>query len=401
MKMKNSNRNNAKFLPENLKTLIILFTAVFLSFTGASLVVPLLPAYAHKLGVSGLGIGLIIAALPLSNTITILSTSSVSDKKGRKPFIVAGLFIYGFAAFGFAFFQIVLVFILLRLIQGIAAAIMIPNSHAYIAELIPKGKESLIMGILNAVSVFGYGAGPIMGGIIADKSGMNMAFICTGTMVLAGAFLTLFGLPPVNKEKRSKENSDSSTNDLWKKIIKDKETAGIIFVILVVEFCIVAIWTVLPILADTVFQVSVKHIGLLVSAAVLMNGIVSVPAGWLGDRFSKKKMIICGGLLMALSVSFMEHAGSYSIMLAANVLLGISQGIVLPCVRALAVSKGNQTKAMTSVMGALTIGQYIGMMLGALIAGTMMDIWGTNYIFYVCAALTLVATLFFANSQRK
>ena len=104
---------------------------------------------------------------------------------------------------------------------------------------------------------------------------------------------------------------------------------------------------------------------------------------------------------MALSVSFMEHAGSYSIMLAANVLLGISQGIVLPCVRALAVSKGNQTKAMTSVMGALTIGQYIGMMLGALIAGTMMDIWGTNYIFYVCAALTLVATLFFANSQRK
>ena len=175
-----------------------------------------------------------------------------------------------------------------------------PVSEAYIGELIPKGRESFVMGLLNAVIVLGYSAGPVIGGMIADKSSINMAFICMSIMVFAGAFLALFGLPSVKKEKISDKNPDKSGKvswTKWKEIVKDKQLLGIIILIIMSSFCIGAIWTVLPILGDNVFKISVKQIGLLVSVAVFMNGIVSVPAGWLGDRFSKRKLVIIGGFL--------------------------------------------------------------------------------------------------------
>ena len=82
----------------NRRVLRVLFLAIFSSMLGASLVVPLLPSYAHNLGATGFRVGLIFTTFSLSRNLLVPVFGHWSDAKGRKPFITCGLFAY-FVAF--------------------------------------------------------------------------------------------------------------------------------------------------------------------------------------------------------------------------------------------------------------------------------------------------------------
>ncbi len=99
---------------------ITLFFSIFATVTGVGIVVPLLPVYAHDLGAGGLYIGMIFGAFSLSRTILLPYFGRQSDKKGRKTFIVPGLFAYTLVSIAFVFSENVNSIIILRSVQGAA-----------------------------------------------------------------------------------------------------------------------------------------------------------------------------------------------------------------------------------------------------------------------------------------
>ncbi|MCK4605394.1 MAG: MFS transporter, partial [Deltaproteobacteria bacterium] len=106
------------------KIFITIFFSIFTSVTGVGIVVPLLPVYAHDLGASGLYISLIFGAFSLSRTFLLPYFGRISDKKGRKPFIVAGLLGYTLVSIAFMFSADVNSLIIVRFLQGIASAMI-------------------------------------------------------------------------------------------------------------------------------------------------------------------------------------------------------------------------------------------------------------------------------------
>ena len=87
----------------NKKIFGALFFSIFATVTGVGIVVPLLPVYAHNLGASGIYIALIFGSFSISRSAFLPYFGRLSDKKGRKPFIVAGLFSYSLISFAFLF----------------------------------------------------------------------------------------------------------------------------------------------------------------------------------------------------------------------------------------------------------------------------------------------------------
>ena len=85
------------------KIFATLFFSIFATVTGVGIVVPLLPVYAHDLGASGFYIGLIFGVFSISRTICLHYFGRRSDEKGRKPYIVTGLFAYSIISFCFVF----------------------------------------------------------------------------------------------------------------------------------------------------------------------------------------------------------------------------------------------------------------------------------------------------------
>ena len=154
--------------PSDKKIFIAILFSIFITILGVGLVVPLLPVYAHELGATGFMISMIFGALSITRTIFLPVFGRLSDIKGRKPFIVAGLFSYALVGFAFMICTSVNSLIFIRCLQGIAAAMIMPITQAYVADLTPIGREGRIMSVYNMAILGSLSLGPIFGGLLNE-----------------------------------------------------------------------------------------------------------------------------------------------------------------------------------------------------------------------------------------
>ncbi|MGH9848927.1 MAG: MFS transporter, partial [Blastocatellia bacterium] len=73
------------------------------------------------------------------------------------------------------------------------------------------------------------------------------------------------------------------------------------------------------------FQVSDTQLGLLSTAFLWVYGLFSLPGGYLADRFSRKGVIILSLVIWSLVTWATAHAGSFSQLLGARALMGVSE----------------------------------------------------------------------------
>jgi DHA1 family multidrug resistance protein-like MFS transporter len=353
------------------KIFATLFFSMFGTVTGVGIVVPLLPVYATHLGAGGIYIALIFAAFSISRTVLLPYFGRFSDRKGRKPFIIAGLFAYTVVSLLYMLSNRVESLIAVRFIQGIASAMIMPAVQAYIGDITPPNREGFTMGLFNMSMFLGLSIGPLIGGVIRDKFSLNMSFASMGILAFTGFLISLLLLPPREAERMAGRGIEPLA---WKKVLQDRNMAGLLIFRFAYAACIGVIWSFLPVLADVEFSLSSASIGILVTLGVLSSGLLHVPMGLVADRVNRKMMIVFGGLVITYATFSFEWAGSFKDLVAACMLFGIGGGISMPALMALAVLKGSAKDAMGSVMGLLSMAHSIGMLAGSLVAGLMMDV---------------------------
>ena len=360
------------------KIFTTLFFSILAAVMGVGIVVPLLPVYAHDLGASGVYIGLIFGAFSLSRTFLLPYFGRLSDQKGRKPLIVTGLFAYALVSIAFIFSETVETLILLRFLQGIASAMIMPVSLAYVGDITPVGREGFSMGLFNMSVFIGLSIGPLMGGVIKDRFSLQGAFACMGVLAFLGFLLSLFFLPPTKSERVVSRKKKPIG---WQHILKDRAIAGLFFFRFTYTACIGILWGFLPIFADSEFSLSSSSIGVLVMLAVFISGLIHTPMGILADRLNRVAMVAIGGVMTSAAILSFGWARGFWDLFLANVLFGLGGGVAMPALMALAVSKGNKTEAMGSVMALLTMAHSLGMLIGSLLAGVTMDIFQLRQAF--------------------
>ena len=77
------------------RILVTVVLAVFIALLGIGIIIPVLPLWATELGATGFTLGVITAVFSVSRGLCQPLVGSLSDRWGRKGFLVTGLFIYG------------------------------------------------------------------------------------------------------------------------------------------------------------------------------------------------------------------------------------------------------------------------------------------------------------------
>lgn len=387
--------------PGDKKIFATLFFSIFATVTGVGIVIPLLPVYAHELGASGLYIGMIFGSFSLARTFFLPYFGRLSDRKGRKPLIVAALLAYAAISLGFIVFKDIHSLIALRFLQGIASAMLMPIIQAYIGDITPPGNEGFTMGLFNMSMFCGLSIGPFLGGVIHDRFSLQTSFTCMGLLALIGFFLSLLLLPPTHSEKYL--SSGKSPVD-WKKLISERDIASIFLFRFSHILCIGIIWAFLPLYAKIKYNASSSTIGILIMLGVLVSGALHVPMGYLADKIEKRWMVAAGGLIVAGAIFAFEWVPDLTGLMWASIFFGIGGGIAVPALMAIGVMKGNETDSMGSVMAILTLAHSLGMLCGSLIGGLMMDVFQLNAAFPLGAAvmtLTVVIFLFSTRTRKR
>ena len=151
---------------------------------------------------------------------------------------------------------------------------------------------------------------------------------------------------------------------------------------------------VLAVLAVFARELDVSATGAtwLLTAFMLASAVATPVAGRLGDLFGHRRVIVTGlALLLAGSVmaAVSTQLGSYTGVVAGRVLQGLSGG-VFPCAFGLA-RQSVPTERLGGVVAALSAMFGVGGALGMVVAGPLVDVTGPAALFWLIAAVALLA----------
>ena len=255
---------------------------------------------------------------------------------------------------------------------------IIPVSQAYAGEISPVGKEGRTLGVLNIAFYSGLGLGPILGGVIKDYFGIRMSFVSMGLVCLVGFILCLLILPSRKSEKKILNNEKPENFAI---LIREPVILGLFLNRFAYILCVGILWTFMPLLAAQDYGFSSSMIGILISMLVLITAILTPLTSLLADRTHKRGLMFIGGILIFFSMLMFAVLDSVSMIILATILSGLAGALVTSSTTAMGIILGRQLHSMGSVMSLQMQGHSIGMCIGPLLAGIIMDFFDINAAF--------------------
>ena len=162
--------------------------------------------------------------------------------------------------------------------------------------------------------------------------------------------------------------------------------------------------TVLPLLAEVEFGLASKSAALsFIATFGVVKALTNYFAGHLGDRWGRKHVLVAGWVF-ALPVPFMiMWAPSWSWIIAANVLLGINQGLAWSTTVIMKIDLvGPKQRGLA--MGLNEFAGYVAVALAALATGYVAEAYGLRpepfYLGIAFAAAGLALTILFVRETQ-
>jgi len=382
-------------MPQTIRNLLpILGLTVFSSNLGNGIIAPLLPLYAEKLGATGLSLGIIFSGVSIASAIFMPFAGRFSDRRGRKLILCIGLFGLTLTSFAYVWAHSIAGLTIVRFIQGAASAMVLPIAQAYVGDITPEGEEGKWMGIFNATFITGFGAGPLLGGVISDHFGMNTAFYTMGVLNLISFLGATFFLPEIAQRRKTAGQFS------FRGITASKITRGI-FSFQVGTSANRGIMTAfVPVFATIFIGLSPSIIGTVLTVTIIGNSLLQIPSGNLADRLNRRNMIILGSLGVAVSMLLVPLSNSFWLLLAFMAIGSIFDACSTPPAMAAIIQEGRKY-GMGVATSVSNMGGGLGMGLAPILAGFIVDLVDVKSAFYVAAAIVFLSTVVFSLFTRR
>ncbi|MDT0676328.1 MFS transporter [Autumnicola musiva] len=368
------------------KRIIILGIARMADSLGNSFLIVVLPLYIASEKVQGefFGLsesfitGLVLGLFGLVTSFTQPFAGRLSDKFGkRKLFVLFGLVLFTIANFSYSFVHTYWALMIVRAFQGLAAALTITASLALVSELSAKGSRGNNMGVYNSFRLIGFGAGPLISGVLAQGGPYNVPLL--GTMdgftasFYIASFAALLGAVLVSLLVHDPEDINPSDRKMSIRVKSSEKgrildpifALGLATLIMSFGFSLLA-----PIETETnerlgqgAFLFSVEF-----SALIGVLAIFQPLIGKASDKYGRKIFIVIG-LIALIPAELAQGIATESWhMIAARAFQGISAAMVFAPALALAgdLAQKGQTGTQLSVV---TMAFGLGISLGSFLSG--------------------------------
>ncbi len=201
---------------------------------GNSMLVIVLPIFIARQPSAALGalpeelqVGLVISLFGVLFALSQPITGALSDRTGRrKPFVVSGLVLMALATLSFTLADSYLSIVVLRGLQGIGVALVVPAVLALITSATRPRTRGNAMGVYSTFRMVGFASGPLLGGLLLVNTGFNAVFIVGAGFVLAALLLVLFTVSEQASLRAPEKPRDAESDEhLWTGCI-DEDSIG-------------------------------------------------------------------------------------------------------------------------------------------------------------------------------
>ncbi|MFE6614777.1 DHA2 family efflux MFS transporter permease subunit [Amycolatopsis sp. NPDC057786] len=175
--------------------LFALCLGFFMVMLDISIVNIAVPSMVRELGTELTAVIWVTSVYLLAYAVPILPASRLGDRYGPKRVFVAGLLVFTAASLWCGLSGDVETLIAARAVQGFGAALMTPQTTAFITYLFPPDERGPAMGAWGSVAGLAMIAGPVLGGVLVDQLGWEWIFFANVPVGLIALALTVVLVP--------------------------------------------------------------------------------------------------------------------------------------------------------------------------------------------------------------
>jgi multidrug resistance protein len=356
-----------------------------------SLVIPVLPSYATRLGADELTIGVIFGVFSVALLAFSIPAGLLSDRTGRRPLMVAGMLSLAAATVVFALSANVYVLIAARIIQGMSGAATWSAGLALLADTYGPEERGGKLGLAMSVMSVGMLLGPVTGGLIYDHLGYTATFVIPAVVASVIGLLFLLGKTPYPHIVKSEGAG-------YLKPIRKAPSVFLACVAIIVvgaaTFGVAEPY--MPVYLYQTFAATPTAIGLAFGLMALLGAVTQPLAGRQYDRHGGRRMITAGLFASAVVLAVAMLMPTLALTAGVFALVGCTISFVLsPMMPLLSDLYGNGAEGGSQgfAYGVYNTLFSLGLALGPLAGGLIITNFSFPVAFYGQAVLLCGAGL--------
>lgn len=347
---------------------LLLFSAAT-GAMGLVLVAPILEALTGPFGIDEVGAGLVITAYVTPAIVAIPIGGVLADRLGRRPVLAGSLALFGLggvAIAGATDFRVVLV---LRAIQGIGSAGILPVVIASLGDFYSGPQEATAQGLRFTAMGFVQAAIPILAGVLVGLA-WQFPFLLYGLALPVAVFVARWFPEPVT----TTDSRDGYLRDLLWVLTRPRVVATLVALAMPV-FTYVTFLTFNSFLVVRVLDGTAGQAGLLLAVVNASYALATSQAGRLDAYFEHRAIPIVGAfLLLAVGMTAFGQAPSLVVAgiacavmsfgggLSASLLFSVVNTLAPDAVRGGMVSVGQMVTRVSTAIAPVAVGAAIGIL---------------------------------------
>ena len=141
----------------------------------------------------------IVLSFILTTVILAIPIGRIADIRGRESILKAGILLIGLASLGNIFAPNIVLFFVLRVVQGAGGAMIFATSTSILVDAFPLNRRGRVLGIAIAAVYTGGSCGPVIGGVLTHHYGWRSVFLFIAVWAAVAFTIAMIRLP--KKEK--------------------------------------------------------------------------------------------------------------------------------------------------------------------------------------------------------
>jgi MFS family permease len=384
------------------RALWLLIIGMAVNMTGSSFLWPLNTIYIHEhLGKSLSVAGVVLMLNSAASVIGNLFGGLLFDKMGGYKTVLLGVFSTLLALTGLSIWNHWPEYIIFLIIIGFGTGIIFPAMYAMAGSAWTEGGRKAFNAMYVAANL-GVAIGSALGGIVADFS-FQYIFFANTIMYFIFFLLAVFGYRGISAVTPKKSAGSQKAYSIW----KQPQLKALLVLCTGYALCWVAYvqWSTTISAYIQEIHISLTQYGLLwtINGALIVLGQPLIKL--IVKYFAKtlKNQMIIGTNVYIGSFTIAAYAHSFSGFIVGMVILTIGEMFFWPAVPTVAFSlapKGKEGFYQGIVNSTATGGRMVGPLLG----GMLVDLYGMNVLFMVLIGLitlSVLTTLFYDHELKK
>lgn len=387
----------------------MLASIAFFVALGFGIVIPSIPIFAESFGVSALAASAVVSAFALMRFVSSPLAGAWTNRFGERGVLATGLAIVAVSSLLAGLSQSYAQLLVLRGIGGIGSAMFTVSAMSLLLRVVSADQRGRASAAWQGGFLIGGVSGPAIGGLVLAVSIRAPFFFYAATLTVATIVAIVF-LSPQRIAAReyaveSAEDTEETTRNGWAELrqaLGTRAYRAALAVNLASGLTAFGLRSaIIPLFVIEGLRQGPSLSGWAFLVAAVVQAIVLLPAGRITDFRGRRPALIIGttasvvgmGILVADDLATGSTSLAVGVFFLSMAVLGIATAFLGSAPAAVVgdIMKGRQGG---SVVAAFQMVSDLGAVVGPLIGGLLLDLYGFDWAFAFGALISAIALVF-------